>query len=192
MTSKKQIRLAMKQKRAKLSLEEVTGRSSQISSQISDLSIFKMAKTICVYSPIGNEVDTAPIVQVAMQNNKQVAYPKTDTTTMTMEFYKVNHISELTLVQSGSFSLREPLPKPNMKVIPDENTLMIVPGLAFDRQFYRTGYGGGFYDKYLTQHPSLATIGVCYDFQLIPSAYPNQYDKAVGGIITPTRYIRQQ
>lgn len=179
----------MKQQRAKLSLEDVANWSSQISSQISDLPIFKLATTICVYSPIGNEVDTAPIVQVALKNNKQVAYPKTDATTMTMEFYKVKAISELTLVKSGSLSLLEPLPDPNMKVIPNENTLMIVPGLAFDQQFYRTGYGGGFYDKYLAQHPSLTAIGVCYDFQLIPSAYPNQYDKAVGSIITPTRYI---
>jgi len=180
----------MKKQRAKLSLKDVANWSDQISSQIKGLPIFKSATTICVYSPIGNEVDTASIVKEALKNNKQVAYPKTDATTMTMEFYKVKNISDLTLVKSGNFTLREPSPNPNMKVIPDGKTLMIVPGLGFDQQFYRTGYGGGFYDKYIAQHPSLITIGVCYDFQLIPSAYPNQYDKPVGSIITPTRYIR--
>lgn len=190
MIDKKRIRLTMKQERASLSLKDVANQSNQIASHIRNLPIFKLATTICVYSPIGREVDTGPIVKEALENNKQVAYPKTDATTMTMEFYKVNDVSELTLVQSGSFTLLEPYPDSNTKVIPDETTLMIVPGLAFDQQFYRIGYGGGFYDKYLAEYPALTTIGVCYDFQLIPSTYPSQYDKPVASIITPTRYIR--
>ena len=189
MNNKKQIRLKMKKQRAQLSLQEVANWSKQINKQISNLPIFKLATTICIYSSIGNEVDTASLAKVALQNNKQVAYPKTDRITMTMEFYKVKDIKELRLVKSGSFSLREPLQDPNTKVIPNQKTLMIVPGLAFDKKFYRTGYGGGFYDKYLAQHTNLTSIGVCYDFQLIDHTYPNQYDIPVDSIITPTRYI---
>ena len=188
MVSKKQIRLTIKKERAKLSLETVQEQSDQICSKICALPILQSSTTICIYSSIGNEVDTSKIARIALENNKQVAYPSTNNEDNTMEFYKVNAISDLRPVKSGSFSLLEPLPHPSTKVIPDENTLMIVPGLAFDKQFYRIGYGGGFYDKYLALYPVLTTIGVCYDFQLIPNVYPNQYDKPVDSIMTPTRH----
>lgn len=188
MNNKKQIRQVIKKERASLSLKSVQEQSDQIISKICTLPIFQTASTILVYSSIGNEVDTSKILQVALANNKQVAYPSTNTGNNTMEFYKVSAVSDLKPVKSGSFSLLEPVPHPSTKVTPDENTLMIVPGLAFDQHFYRTGYGGGFYDKYLALHPSLTTIGVCYDFQLIPSTYPNEYDQPVGSIMTPTKY----
>lgn len=190
MTGKKQIRLAKKEERARLSLEDVRQQSNQICSNICDLAVFKSATTILVYSPIGNEVDMTKIVQVAMASNKQLAYPSTDSTNNTMTFHTVTSIADLKPTKSGSFKLQEPEPHPSTLVTPDKNTLMIVPGLAFDKDFYRIGYGGGFYDKYLELHPVLTTIGVCYDFQLIPSAYPNQYDKPVGSIMTPTGHYR--
>lgn len=127
MVSKKQIRLTIKKERAKLSLETVQEQSDQIGSKICALPIFQSATTILIYSSFGNEVDTSKIAQIAMENNKQVAYPSTDTKNYTMEFYKVNAISDLSPVKSGNFSLLEPLPHPVTKVIPDENTLMIVP-----------------------------------------------------------------
>ena len=188
MNNKKQIRQRIKKERASLSFQAVQEQSGQIGNKICALPIFQSATLILIYSSFGNEVDTSKIVQAALENNKQVAYPSTNTVNNTMEFYKVRALSDLKPVKSGSFRLLEPLPDPATKAIPDANTLMIVPGLAFDQQFYRTGYGGGFYDKYLALHPNLTTIGVCYDFQLVPSTHPEAYDRPVDSIMTPSRY----
>ncbi|HHX62099.1 MAG TPA: 5-formyltetrahydrofolate cyclo-ligase, partial [Epulopiscium sp.] len=81
-------------------------------------------------------------------------------------------------------SLLEPKADPSSKIIPDADTLMIVPGLAFDKDLYRTGYGGGFYDKYIAKYPSLKTIGVCYDFQVVDSIPRDEYDQAVEILVT--------
>ena len=87
-------------------------------------------------------------------------------------------------MKSGSFNLYEPEPRPETKVVPDEKTLMIVPGLAFDREGYRTGYGGGFYDRYIAKYPSLTTLGVCYDFQIMDRIPRDVYDQPVGALVT--------
>ncbi len=186
--NKKEIRQKMKKQRANLSSEMVDNYSHQITEKICQLPLFKLATKIFVYSSMGNEVDTSKLVEIALKNNKLVAYPSTNMTYYTMAFYQVDHPSHLRTHQSGQFKLKEPLPHPSAKVIPDQNTLMIVPGLAFDNHFCRIGYGGGFYDKYLERYPRLQTLGVCYDFQMIPSVYPDPHDQPVASIMTPSKY----
>lgn len=181
---KKEIRSIMKKKRAGLSREQVLEYSGQIWNRIYEMEGFKSASVVLLYSSIGNEVDTVEIANRALAMGKQIAYPVTDTANMTMEFYRVGDLSELVLVKSGSFSLMEPRPDPFTRVIPDHGTLMIVPGLAFDKAGYRTGYGGGFYDKYIDKHPPLTNIGVCYTFQLVEHIPVEAYDRPVGLLVT--------
>ena len=51
-----------------------------------------------------------------------------------------------------------------------------VPGLGFDRQGYRIGYGGGYYDRFLALEPGHPTIALCYDFQLQDVLEPESHD----------------
>ena len=181
---KKQIRKTMKAQRAKLTKNEVLTYSSGIWRKIYNTPMFKSAQTIFLYSSIGNEVDTVEIATKALAMGKKIAYPVTNTTDYTMEFYRINSLSELVTVKSGSFSLKEPNPDSHIKTIPNSATLMIVPGLAFDKEFYRTGYGGGFYDKYIGQYPTLITLGVCYAFQVIDYIPREAHDHPVGLLMT--------
>lgn len=181
---KKQVRQMMKAQRAKLSRDQVLASSRIIWNEIYQMPAFESATTILLYSSIGNEVNTVEFATQALATGKRVAYPVTDTRNNTMEFHMVSDLSELMLVKSGSFSLLEPQLNPSTKVTPDANTLMIVPGLAFDQEGYRTGYGGGFYDKYISKHPSLTTLGVCYDFQIVAHIPRNAYDQAVELVVT--------
>lgn len=181
---KREIRKSMEEKRAGLAREQVLEYSDDIWSKIYGMESFKSATAVLLYSSIGNEVNTVEIANKALTMGKQVAYPVTNTASMTMEFYAVSDLSELMLVKSGSFSLMEPRPDQSAKIIPDSRTLMIVPGLAFDKQGYRTGYGGGFYDKYITKHTILTTIGVCYDFQVVERIPAQSYDRPVGVLVT--------
>ena len=115
---------------------------------------------------------------------KEVAYPVTNMANSTMTFHAVKDLSELGSVRFKRFSLREPQWDPSTLVVPGEYTLMIVPGLAFDKEGYRIGYGGGFYDRYIARYPFLTTLGVCYSFQLIDHIPRSPYDKPVGGPVT--------
>ncbi|HHX61707.1 MAG TPA: 5-formyltetrahydrofolate cyclo-ligase, partial [Epulopiscium sp.] len=141
---KKQIRKIMKGQRAKVSKDEVLGYSSIIWDKIYSMTSFKSAATLLLYSSIGNEVDTEEIARKALSMGKRIGYPVTDSGDNTMEFHAVNDLNELLPIKTGNFSLLEPKADPSSKIIPDADTLMIVPGLAFDKDLYRTGYGGGF------------------------------------------------
>lgn len=175
----------MKKQRANLSQKAVLEYSNAIWDKIYNMPLYKNAAVIFLYSSIGNEVQTAAFARAALKDGKKVAYPVTDMTDNTMEFHTVDDLSQLGPVKSGSMSLTEPKPDPKTKITPDEHTLMIVPGLAFDENLYRTGYGGGFYDKYIGQYPGLMTIGVCYEFQRVDRIGVNKYDVAVRGLIVP-------
>lgn len=181
---KKQIRQQMKTQRAKLSRETVLAYSNAIWEQIYPMDVFKSATTLLLYSSFGNEVNTVPLAHKALALGKRVAYPVTNMDAMTMTFHSVKDLSELLPVTSGSFKLHEPKANSKTIITPDATTLMIVPGLAFDQDFYRTGYGGGFYDKYLASYPELATLGVCYGFQLVERLARDSYDRPVAGLVT--------
>lgn len=70
-----------------------------------------------------------------------------------------------------------------------EDTLMILPGLAFDGMGGRLGYGGGFYDRYLAKHPNCMKMGVAYDFQCIKEVVKDEKDICVDIIITDKRIV---
>lgn len=182
---KKRVRQRMKSQRANLSKERVASYSNRIWSKVYQMPVFQKATAVFIYSSIGNEVETREFVKVALEMGKKVAYPVTDMDTNTMTFHTVDTLSDLGRVKSGSFSLLEPRVDDQTKITPNELTLMIVPGLAFDQQFYRTGYGGGFYDRYLSKYPGLTTLGVCYDFQVVASLPVSEYDRPVRGLVTP-------
>ena len=188
---KKQIRESMKARRAKLSKEAVLEYSGGIWHKIYAMASFQDATMILLYSSFGNEVDTVEIAERALALGKCVAYPITDTANMTMEFHVVKDLSELRSVKSGSFRLQEPASDPSTRVIPDKDTLMIVPGLAFDEAGYRTGYGGGFYDKYIGKHGCMTTLGVCYDFQVIDRIPQDVYDQAVDELVVGVSAMAQ-
>lgn len=181
---KGEIRGSMRARRAKLTQEEVLEYSGVIWRKIYGMESFQGAGTILLYSSFANEVSTVALAQKALEIGKTVAYPVTNLVNNTMEFYRVKDLSELRPVKTGSFNFSEPEADWKAKVVPDGDTLMIVPGLAFDREGYRTGYGGGFYDKYIAKYPSLTTLGVCYDFQLVTRIPRDDYDQPVGSVVT--------
>ena len=65
----------------------------------------------------------------------------------------------------------------------DEQTLILVPGLAFDRTGHRLGYGGGYYDSYLKEHPEAKSVGICYSVQMSEEIPLEEHDQLVGLIM---------
>ena len=66
----------------------------------------------------------------------------------------------------------------------DETALVLMPGLAFDPEGHRCGYGGGFYDKYLAAHPKHVTLALCYGFQMFSHLDTDAFDIPVQYVIS--------
>ncbi len=120
---------------------------------------YKSADTVFVYYSVGSEVDTLKIIENALVNEKKVAIPKCIDESGNMEFYFIND-TDKSLIK-GSFRLLEPDVSICEKAYSTENTLCIVPALAFDKNRNRLGYGGGYYDRYLSKFKG-KTVGLCY------------------------------
>jgi 5-formyltetrahydrofolate cyclo-ligase len=150
--------------RKSLSLVEVYVKSWFVQDNFLKSSFYLDGNTIALYYPILNEVDTTRIIKQSLIDNKTVCLPKL--IDGRISFFSITGLRDLV---KGEYGIMEPLIKHNNLV--NEIDIAIVPGLVFDMCGYRIGYGKGYYDRYFSQYNSrpLATIGFCYDFQLLPS-----------------------
>lgn len=146
---------------------------------------FIKASTIFTYVSHFNEVDTFDIITKAFEQGKKVAVPKTYGKGI-MEFFLINSMDELEL---GRMQILEPV-NTDVKIVPDESSLIIVPAVVYDINGYRIGFGGGYYDRYLSLYNNVNTIGITYDEHLIDNVEHDEYDQKVDCVITEKRIIQ--
>lgn len=176
MKSKQQIRVALKRKRALLPIRETKQLSAKICENLQNQPSFLQADAIYFYYPLGTEVNLLFLAEIALAMGKQIAFPKVNGTKM--DFYQVNSLTEFT---EGSFHVMEPT---GQRKICKETPLVLVPGLAFDTQGRRMGYGKGYYDKYFARYLGCMKIGVCYEMQIIDEVPTGQYDIPMNMVAT--------
>ena len=141
---------------------------------------YRKAEWIYTYVSKPIEVDTLALIENALRHGKHVAVPRCVPGTREMEFYEIHSLFEL---QPGTFGVLEPVPENSRLVQEEAEGLCIVPGLSFDAEGYRLGYGKGYYDRFLSRF-SGTTAGVCYKGclrRLLPHGY---YDRPVEILIT--------
>lgn len=184
---KKNIRKIMTSKRNALTKEQVKHKSNNIYSNLKRIKEFDEAEQILCYINIKNEVITEKIIEYFQKSNKRVAAPKV--LTDEMEFYYFSSDEELI---KGYFNIPEPVNiTDDNKCIPNKDDIIIIPGLAFDKSGGRVGYGGGFFDKYLSRNKNLIKIAVAYDFQVIDEIIEvSDYDVKPDYIVTDERIIK--
>ena len=95
-------------------------------------------------------------------------------------FYRIDNEKD---IKEGYMRIKEPLPSKDRLVDCNEG-LIIVPGVAFDKKCNRTGYGKGFYDRYLTKHRGLIKIGLGFSFQVFDELETDSYDIPLDYVIT--------
>ena len=137
---------------------------------------YKNAKTIYGYLPYNQEVRTTQMLAHALADGKQVAVPKVYGDEM-----KFILLSDLSQVAKGYAGIPEPIA--DGPVAADPTALVLMPGLAFDPEGHRLGYGGGFYDKFLAAEPDHPTLALCYDFQMLPHLDTESYDIPVDRVL---------
>lgn len=145
------------------------------------------AEKVFIYYSVGSEVNTVKIINDAIERGKRVALPKCTDNKGNMDFYFVKSIfSSLT---DGMFSLKEPDVSVCERAVPGESDLCVVPALAFDKSGYRLGYGGGYYDRYLSVFNG-KKIGLCYEECLCNMLPSDKYDIKVDMIITDRKIYK--
>ncbi len=169
---RKQIR---EQKRA-MTEAEIQSRSKALADLFFQSSAYREAKTIYGYLPYNQEVRTIPMLEQALADGKRVAVPKCYGDEM-----RFLYMEDLSLVAKGYAGIPEPIA--DGPVADDKTALVLMPGLAFDPQGNRMGYGGGFYDKFLAAEPNHPTLALCYDFQLLPHLETEDHDIPVDCVL---------
>ncbi|MBQ9085744.1 MAG: 5-formyltetrahydrofolate cyclo-ligase [Clostridia bacterium] len=140
---------------------------------------FRDAEILLLYFPTRGEPNLLPLAKLALEQEKQLAFPVCHTNDVTMTFHTVSDLRELI---PGHYGIHEPslsAPQPTAR----ENTLCILPGLAFDQKGYRLGYGKGYYDRFLTHFPG-RKVGLLYHAFLSKRLPTEPTDQAVQLMIT--------
>ena len=170
------LRNSIRARKRAMTEEEIVSRSEALAQLFYASEAYKNAKTIYGYMPYNQEVRTIAMMEQALKDGKRVAIPKCYGDTMKFIF-----IDDLTKVEKGYANIPEPIA--DEPVADDETALVLMPGLAFDPQGHRCGYGGGFYDKFLAAEPNHPTLALCYEFQMLPHLETEAHDIPVDYVI---------
>lgn len=173
---KKELRRTIRERKCAMTEEEILQRSARLGQLFAQSDAYKAAKTIYGYLPYNQEVRTVPMLEQALRDGKKVAVPK-----VYGEEMKFLYLDDLTRVAKGYAGIPEPIA--DGPVADDETALVLMPGLAFDPEGHRIGYGGGFYDKFLAAEPDHPTLALCYEFQMLPKLDTEEHDIPVDMVL---------
>ncbi len=184
---KNNLRNKYKQMRSNFSCNEKNSFDKGIFNKIISLDFFKKAEIIYTFVSTKIEVDTKKLIEASLKMGKKVAVPKCLNGKIDMDFYFIKSFSDL---EVATFNVLEPITSKCEKVEQNNNSsICIVPGLAFDLQGYRLGYGKGYYDRFLSNYSGV-TFGICYCSCTTSSLPKGKYDKKVDYLVTE-KYIKK-
>ena len=174
--NKKELRQAIRLQKRSMTAEQIEQKSARLGELFLASEAYKHAKTIYGYLPYNQEVRTVAMLEQALRDGKRVAVPKCYGDEMRFIF-----MEDLSLVEKGYANIPEPVA--DGPVADDETALVLMPGMAFDPQGHRIGYGGGFYDKFLAKEPNHPTLALCYDFQMVEHLETEEFDIPVDTVL---------
>ena len=167
---------------------DIMAKSLAVIDRLVGTDVYAQAEWLFPYVSYGSEVDTVSLIETALKHGKKVAVPiHIDPRRNRMVFCKIESVKDLS---HGHYGILEPVYKEENVVEPNEKTLMIVPGVAFDLNGYRLGQGGGYYDRYLAEHKRLANYGLAYEQQIVDRIMINGYDVRMDGLVTENNVYR--
>lgn len=173
---KTDLRELMRQKLRVQTPEDLKSWSEAVIERIEQLHMFRHAHVVMFYYPVHHEVDLRPL----------------------LDKYKDEKVILLPVTHHDSIELRQYIGKDDLKAghygIPTPQTgtyrgtpdLVIVPGLAFDKDLVRIGRGKGYYDRFLRKLRKVPKVGVCYDFQISDDVPWSMHDVRMDKVITPS------
>lgn len=177
---KKQLRKEMLCRRKSLQGIEKSAKDTAITKKLLDLDKVRKVSVVLPFVSTKDEVDTSDFIAECIKNGKTVAVPRCKDE-CNMEFCVITSFSDL---EKGMYGIYEP--KVHCTVIKAEDitdSVLIVPGLCFNNDGFRLGYGKGYYDRFISRYKGYS-IGVCYKEFLTDEIPTDEYDKPVDTVIT--------
>lgn len=174
---KKALRAEIKAKKRAMTEEQIAATSEALARQFYAHPAYQNAKSIFGYLSYNQEVRTMPMLEQAQRDGKRVAVPKVIGDRMIFIW-----LDDLSRIELGYCNIPEPIDNGPEAV--DETALVMMPGLAFDPTGRRCGYGGGFYDRYLEEHPDHPTLAMCYGFQMFDHLDTDPHDIPVNYVLS--------
>ena len=162
--------------------------SNMIFARVKKLSVYEKAKTVMFYLSYGSEVVTDGMISSAIDEGKSVVVPAIqnpgDGEMCAIKILKIEDAYQ------SVYGIRQPEINQEDAVSKEDIDLVFVPGIAFDYEGYRTGYGKGYFDRWLKGFSPEKTIGLAYDFQITDKVPAGKYDMPVGSVVTEKRIIQ--
>lgn len=174
---KSAIRKEMLLQRDSLPAVEKQILDNELCEKISAVIAGRKARVVHSYIPFGSEPDINPLLQKLLDDGLTVVCPKS----LAKRTIQNLVLKSLTDLEEGRFGTKHPAGDNEYTGTID---LYIVPGVAFDKNSYRLGYGSGYYDTWFAAHPDGHKLGICYPFQLVNELPNEQHDVALSEVVS--------
>lgn len=181
-TAKQRIRSEIKRFRKEMLPSQAKEWNDIILHKLINSAAFNESNTIYTYVSMEHETDTKKLIAHTLDSGKRAAVPRVEGDFI--RFYYITSLSDLT---PGCMGILEPQKgmKPAYSAFDMKNgTVFVLPGLAFDRAGGRVGYGGGFYDRFLSEYPGFKKTALAFSFQVMESVPSEPFDIRMDFIIT--------
>lgn len=166
---KKLLRTRMLEMRGELKSSEKNKYDLWICDELEKLIIARGFKIVHAYIPFMAEINIVPLLQKMLDSNIKIICPKT----LPKRKLENRELISLRELETGIMGTQHPI-EPN--IYEGHLDFIIVPGLAFDSENYRLGYGGGYYDNFLIGHPEAYKVGIFYPFQKVDKVPIEEHD----------------
>lgn len=147
--------------------------------------LLQEAPVVLTYAALPEELPLDPLIQRLLADGRTVGLPRV-TGPGVLALHVVTDLDDLV---PGAFGVREPT-QDSQTLAPDAVAAVLVPGVAFDRDGGRLGYGGGYYDRLLPRLGGAVRIGVCLEAQLVPAVAVEAHDQRVDAVVTEAGVYR--
>ncbi|MDK2564815.1 5-formyltetrahydrofolate cyclo-ligase [Romboutsia sedimentorum] len=185
---KKEFRKKVISDRKNQNNEFIIKNSSIITEKLLSLDFIKNAKNIMLYLDFNNEVQTDELINKLMSLKKNIYAPitlKEDRKLIPSQIIDLQNS-----IKIGAYGIREPKEDCCPKIDVHDIDVVIVPAVAYDKDCYRLGYGGGFYDRFLNElRDDAITVGIAFDLQIFESVPKEDHDAQLNYIITESQIL---
>ena len=183
-----ELRKSILARRDLLTKEVREAASEAIARHLPELPLWHMAHTILFYLNFRSEVETRSLLDHALEQGKRVCAPRTITRDRRLLVHEINEPGRD--LRPGYCGIPEPDPATCPLLEPARLDLVLVPGSVFDRQGGRLGYGGGYYDRFFSNHaPQASRLALCYEMQLVDKLPLQPHDVAMQFILTEKQLL---
>lgn len=188
---KKQIRREKLKIRREMTIEEKSNYDKIIKDKFFESSFYKESENIFIYISYDSEINTKDIIMRAIKEGKKIYVPRTEFSTKLMNAVRIENFDNLV---ESRYGILEPK-KDEPFIDPNDLDLIVVPGVAFDKNGGRVGYGAGYYDRYFKRinnenKSKIIKLVLAYDFQLIDKVPTDEEDVLIDAVMTEKQFIK--